>query len=115
MIPYSDDVLIFGCDHSIYQMSGDPMDSGAIDLISDTVGMAFGRPYCMDGQGNIYFFSNRGGVYTLAGGGGKPTPISLDLIGPEIDKINLNTTSVRMVWDEESFGFHLFLTPYVSR
>lgn len=115
IIPYSDDVLIFGCDHSIYQLSGDPMGGGAFDLISDTIGTAFGRPYCMDGVGNIYFFSSRGGVYRIPAIEGGPKPVSLEAVGPKLRTVDLNTTSVRMAWDEEAYGFHLFLTPFVTR
>src|SRR5207244_7088633 len=43
MIPWSDDVLIFGGNQSLFQMTGDPMAGGRIDRISDTVGLARGR------------------------------------------------------------------------
>lgn len=115
LIPYSDDVLIIGCDHSIYQMNGDPQASnGRIDLLSDTVGMAFGRPYCRDASGMIYFFSSRGHVYSLAGGGGEPEPLTNNVIAPLLVDTDLNRTFVRMAWDETQQGFYLFITPFVS-
>lgn len=114
LLPYSDDVMIFGCDHSIWQLLGDPQAGGRMDLLSNTVGMAFGRPFCQDTTGNIYFLSSRGGVYRMAGGGGNPEPMTQDTVESLIQDINLNTTYVRMVWNEDQHGFHLFLTPFTS-
>src|SRR6202020_709199 len=68
LIPYSDDLLIFGGDHTIYIMTGDPAAGGQIDLVSDAIGMAFGIPWCKDPYGTVYFFSNRTGIYTLVPG-----------------------------------------------
>jgi hypothetical protein len=114
MIPYSDDVLFFGCDHSIWQMAGDPQAGGRLDLLSGTVGTAFGRPYCQDPHGTIYFFSSRGNVYKMAGGGSNPESLTSDSIEKLLTNTDLNTTYVRMEWDEDQYGFHLFLTPFVK-
>lgn len=109
LIPYNDDVLIMGCDRSIWQMAGDPMAGGKIDMITDSTGMAFGRPYCRDPQGNLYFFGSQGRIYKNAWGG-KPEVISTP-INPLILNTNLNTSIVRMVYDEDQDGFHVFITP----
>lgn len=114
MIPYSDEILIVGCDHSIYQIAGDPQaSSGRIDLISDTIGMAFGRPWCRDSAGNVYFFSSLGHVYVIPGGTGRPQPLTNNSIAPLLIDTNLNTVLVRMVWDEVQQGLYLFITPFV--
>lgn len=109
LIPYNDDILIFLCDHSIYQMTGDPMDGGRIDQISDVIGGAFGRSWCKDSLGTVYFFGSRGGVYRMRPGA-VPERISAQRIEKRLQSVNLNTTIVRMVWDDEQIGFHLFLT-----
>lgn len=113
LIPYSDDLLIFGCDHSIWQMSGDPMAGGRIDRISDMTGMAWGRPYCKDPYGSIYFFGSRGGVFKMAPGQGAPTRISKE-IDERLARINLANNTVRMAWDDRQQGFGLFITPIGS-
>jgi hypothetical protein len=110
IIPYSDDVLLFGCDHSIWQMTGDPAGGGRLDCVSDTVGIAFGRAWCKDDKGAVYFFSTRGAVYQY-----RPDRGLVDLtegtISPEIIDTDLNSTLIRMVYDDAQGGVHLFMTP----
>jgi len=110
MIPYSDDILIIGCDHSLWQMQGNPMSGGRIDSISDNVGTPFGRPWCKDPDGNVFFFSNRGDVYRVPPFGAKPEIISQS-VHPLLKDVDLNTTFCRMEWDDEAHGAMLWLTP----
>jgi hypothetical protein len=114
LIPYNDDILLFGCDHSIYAMSGDPQDGGGYDLISDTIGMPFGAPWCMDSTGRVYFFSSKGQVYRLDGPQSAPVPISNESIAPDLDAVNLNTNLIRLTWDEKLQGINVFITPYTA-
>jgi hypothetical protein len=111
MIPYSDDILIFGCDHSIYQMSGNPMAGGRIDNVSTRIGMPFGRPWCKDPEGNVYFFSSLGDVYKMPPYGAKPAKVS-DAIHPLLKDVNLNTTFVQMEWNDAYEGVNLWLSPF---
>lgn len=110
MIPYSDDLLVFGCDSSIWLMSGDPQAGGRLDLISDTIGMAFGRPWCKSPEGVLYFFSSRGEVYQMIPNGSPPQSLTEDTIDPLLKNTDLNTTFVRMAWNDEEDGFNLWLT-----
>jgi hypothetical protein len=109
LIPYSDDVLVFGGDHTIWQLAGDPNAGGRIDLVSDTIGMAWGRPYCKDPYGAIWFLSSRCGVYRYAPGQ------SLERVSQAIEDrlmdVDLANTIVRMLWDDRQQGLDLFLTP----
>ncbi len=108
-IPYSDDVLIVGGDHTIYQFSGDPADGGRIDLISDAIGMAWGAPWCKGPDGTLYFFSNRCGVFAFQPGQGAPQRISQQ-IEQLLTSINTGTYTIRMVWDDRFQGLHVFVT-----
>ena len=110
MCPYSDDVLIFLGDHSIWQMSGDPMEGGRLDNISTTIGAPFGRPYCKSPEGVLYFFGNQGGVFQMRPGQ-PPSNITQRSIQERMNQYNANTTSVRMVWSDRERGFYVFLTP----
>lgn len=114
IIPYNDDVLLFGCDHSIWMMSGDPQSGGRLDLVTDTVGIAFGRPWTQLPDGTLMFFSNSGSVYRMAPGGGKPKNITEENIDPLITPTNLNTHIVRMAYDEQAEGVHMFITPLTT-
>lgn len=114
IIPYNDDVLLFGCDHSIWMMSGDPQAGGRLDLITNTVGIAFGRPYTQLPDGTLIFFSSGGGVYRMAPGQGKPESISRNNIDPLILNTNLNTNLIRMAYDEGDDGVHMFIKPLAA-
>jgi hypothetical protein len=110
IIPWSDDTLLFGCDSSVWKMSGDPQAGGRLDCVSDSVGMAFGRPWCRDESGNIYFFSTQCAMYSLAQDGGLKN-LTDDTIGPLLANTNLNQTLVRIAYDRAQQGVHVFLTP----
>lgn len=109
LIPYSDDVLIFGGDSTIWMFRGDPMAGGQIDLISDAVGVAWGMPWCRDPYGTIYFFSSRTGIYSLVPGQ-QPLRISQG-IEPLVQDINTGENVIRMLWDDRAQGLHVYVTP----
>lgn len=109
LVPATDDRLYFGGDSSIWQMQGDPMSGGQIDLVSSTIGFAWGEAWCKDPLGNVFFASNRMGVYMMAPGA-QPQRISQQ-IEQELAEINSGTHSVRLQWDDYYQGFHMFVTP----
>lgn len=111
LIPFADDTLIIGCDHSIWQMSGDPQLSGRTDMVTDKIGIAYGNPWCKDQYGNIYFFSNDCAVYKMNAGDGSILSLTDSTIAPLLEDVNLNNTLVRMAWDVAADGFHLFFVP----
>lgn len=123
LIPYSDDILIIGGDRSIHMLQGDPLAgqldpargtfaSGQIVLISDSVGMAFGRSWCKDESGFVYFFGSRGGIYRMVPGT-PPQKIS-SMIDRRVKDIDLSKYTVRLVWDERERGMHLYIVPLVT-
>jgi len=112
MIPWSDDVLIWGCDSSIWQMTGDPMAGGRNDLITSKIGMAWGRPWCRGPDGTLYFFSSRNSIYRLVVGGGAPERMSYP-IDPLLTNVGGYATNiVKMVYDDTRQGFHVMITPW---
>lgn len=114
MIPYSDDVLIFLCDHSIWQMTGDPAAGGQIDRISDIVGGCFGTPWCKDAYGTVYFFGSRGGIYAMKpapGATAAPVRVTLDSIDSDLLDVDLSANIIRMVWDDRFQHVMIYITP----
>ncbi|MHA7813262.1 MAG: hypothetical protein ACX94C_07730 [Phycisphaerales bacterium] len=120
LVPYSDEILIIGGDHTIWAINGDPtagvlgaargtFPSGQLQLISDSVGMAYGRPWCKDPSGVLYFFGSRGGVYRMVPGS-RPERIS-DNIDKRIEDLDLNYFTMRMVWNDRDKGLHLYVVP----
>ncbi len=112
LIPYSDDVLVVGTDHTIYMINGDPMAGGQIDLISDAIGVAWGVAWCKDPYGNLYFMSNKTGIYTLQPGQA-PVRISQQIEQLLFD-IDTGLNGIRLVWDDRYQGLHVFVTPLVT-
>ena len=110
IIPLSDDVIAFGCDHSIWQLSGNPMMGGRYDNIAEGVGTPWGRPWCQDSSRNFYIFGTRGGVYRGSVGQGL-TKITTGRIEERLAAINLDTNLIRLAWNERERGVHIFVTP----
>jgi hypothetical protein len=96
LIPWDDDLLVFGGDHSIHRLTGDPMAGGEFDLITDQVGIAFGRAHCRDEQGRLYFLAPMGGVYRLDSPLSKPVDITADRIRKRLEDIRLDDFDVKM-------------------
>jgi hypothetical protein len=116
LIPFNDDILLFGCDHSIYQMSGDPAMGAAIDSLSDVTGIAWGRAWCRDPFGVVYFFGNRGGLYKLVPNS-PPVKVSDGKIDERLAKVDLSKKIIRLVWNDRENGVNIFMsnTDYTSQ
>jgi hypothetical protein len=112
LIPYSDDVLVVGCDHHVYLLRGDPAAGGQVDLVSDTIGIAWGVAWCKDPYGTLYFFSNRGGIYSLVPGQA-PLRVS-QAIEQLVQEVDTGTNAIRMIWDDRYQGLHVFVTPLAA-
>ncbi len=119
----SEDYLLFGGDHSITALVGDPTSSGLIargDLgqsigqfqtISDSTGMAFGKSWARDKMDNIFFYSSRGEAFALRPGS-KPEPISDRAIEKRLQQIDFSTHYVDAQWNWEDNCVHFFVIAY---
>lgn len=114
LIPYSDDVLVVGCDSSIYQFSGDPAAGGAIDVVSDTIGVAFGDAWCRDDRGLLYFLSNEGELYRMAPGS-RPEPLSDGRVTRLLRGIDLETYQIKLGWNPLERAVHIFTVPLIHQ
>ena len=110
LIPYRDDLLRFGGDHSIWQMTNDPAAGGAIDLITDVTGIAFGQAWCKDPAGVVYFFGSRGGLYAMAPQA-QPVRLSAKRVDETLANVDLSTTKVMLEWDDRTQCVMIYLTP----
>ena len=117
LIPHNDDMLIFGCDSSIWRLAGDPMEGGSFERLSDSTGIAFGKPWCKDPSGVIYFFGSKGGVYRMHPGGA-PQYLSDNRDGQDVSvqqrlaSIDLAVYRIEMAWDFERQGLVVVQVPY---
>lgn len=110
LIPYNDDLLLFGADASVWRMTGDPMAGGRIDLVSDITGIAFGKAWCKDPEGFVYFFGSTGGMYRMAPGG-IPERLSNTRIERELQDVDTGASIIRMAWDHRLQGVWLTIMP----
>ena len=109
IIPYTDDTLLFLCDHAVYQLTGDPRDNGTVDMVSASIGGAWGRAWCMDPSGQIYFMGDDTSIYKLTPGS-VPVRVSQQITA-RLHKINLKDYAVRLAWDLRRQGVGVWVTP----
>lgn len=108
LIPYTDDVLIIGMDSSIALFRGDPNYGGQIDNVTTTIGIAWGKAWCMDSAGVIYFFSNRTGVFAFVPGN-QPERIS-QAVDSAMLGINTGENCITMQWNDRFQQLHVWVT-----
>lgn len=111
VVPYSDDVLVFGGDRSIWALVGDPAAGGRMELVSDVAGMSFGRPWCKDPNGVLYFFGSQGGVFKWIPGA-RPERVSIAKIERQLQNVNLSTHYIRLVYNYKDEGIHILQCPF---
>lgn len=113
LIPYSDDLMLFGGDHSIWRLTGDPASEGRFDMLTDRTGIVFGKAWCKDENGVVYFYGNQGDVYRIVPGAVVPEVISQG-VEKRLKAIDVGATMIRLEWNDQESGFHVFLTPYAG-
>ena len=114
LIPYRDQMLVIGCDSSVWYLAGDPMSSNAQwQLASEETGIAFGdKSHCISEDGTLYFFGSRGGLWAFTASG--PRPITTETIDRRLANVNLQTHFVELQWNWRAQGIHIFVIPYAN-
>lgn len=112
LIPLSDDLLLFGGDQSIHRLTGNPKVDGQIDLISDITGIAFGKAWAKDPEGNLYFVGSKGRLYFAAGGVGVPQPVTERSIDRRLESVDMSLYRYHLEWNYREHGLHVFVIPY---
>lgn len=109
-VPYTNDTAIVLGNRSIWQLSGDPASGGRWDMISDITGGAWGRAWCTDPSGVIYFFGSQGSVWQMVPNQ-PPRRISGMIDTTRLYGLNLNEIIVQMAWDNRFKGIRIFISP----
>lgn len=110
ILPFSSDILLFGCDHTIYAMDGLPTAGGRLIMLTDATGMSWGRPFCFDENGVCYFHGSRGGIYRLASLNEPPQRLTDGKIDNQFTDIDYSNTIVKMGFDSRTQSLFVFLT-----
>lgn len=112
LIPISDDLMLFGGDQSIHRLTGNPKVDGQLDLISDITGIAFGKAWAKDPEGNLYFMGSKGRLYVAPGGTGQPKPVTERTIDRRLEAVDLESYRYQLEWNYRERGLHIFTIPY---
>jgi hypothetical protein len=109
LCPFTDDVLIVFCSGSILIVRGDPADGGKRDFITDEIGAAWGKAWCRTPEGNIYFVSNKLGIYIM-----RPNSLPQRISQP-IEQLvaakNTGDLQILLEYDEAGQCIHIFYSP----
>ena len=108
MVPFTDDLMLFGGDHALWTLRGDPAEGGRFDMLSDQTGMAWGRAWCSDHMGNVYFWGTTG-IYRVTKSL-ETTNLTLDRLDDTVNGVNHEEVSIKMAWDIVKKGVHVFVT-----
>lgn len=114
-IPASDDLAYVLCDSTVHRITGDPMAGGQIHPIASPTGGAFGKAWCKDGNGNIYFYGSRGGVWMIPAGGFEAVEITSRTIAKRMRQIDLGKHYVIMEWAPEYDGLAVVPVPFANQ
>jgi hypothetical protein len=120
LISVSDDYMIFGGDHSIWLLRGDPLEFGGFHQVSKTIGIAYGNAWTQGPDGTLFFFGSKGGVYSLIGGAESFTVRHLSdaldgqdtSIQSQLRDIDLSAFRIELEWDFERQGLIVVQIPY---
>lgn len=110
LIPYDDDLALFGGDSSIHRLTGDPAAGGRFDLVTDITGIAFGRAWCKDPAGVLYFLGSKGGLYRMVPGS-VPEDVSDAKLDRALKDIDLSIYRVEMGWNHRARGINIWMLP----
>lgn len=111
LMPWTDDVLMLGGDHSIYKVEGDIAAGGSILLVTDTVGTLGPDCWDTDPNGNVYF-AGSGGLYRVQPNG-LPENIANQTVRNFFASINRSSQYVCLTWDRDRNGLYIFVTPAI--
>ncbi len=110
LIPFSQAIMLFGLDDQILMLADDPMAGGRFDLVTTQVGIAYGKAWCRDASGTLFFMSSRGSLYKYAPGA-LPERVSQPITELIEGTIDFSNTLVSLAWNEREHGFYVFISP----
>jgi hypothetical protein len=111
LIPYNDDLMIMGGDHSIARMTGDPMAGGQIDIVSQTIGMAFGTSWTMIPDGTLFFVSTEGRIFAMSPNGQIEKISNKYVENAVLEHWSSTEHQIKLLWNNKDDGLHVLFLP----
>ena len=111
LMPHSDDYLIFGCEHSLWVLNGDPAYGGTITALSRDIGVLGPNAWCNLPDGSMVIFSRDGLYLVPAGAQGVPQAISRPLLPVELVDVDWQANTISLAYDIQARGLHISVTP----
>ncbi len=111
LIPYKDDVLIFGCASTCWYLTGDPVNGGSLDELDLTTGIFGAQSWCWGKDGELFFWGANG-IYKVTLPGGTPTCVS-EIRLPKLVKDEApdpSTHRITMSYDKLRAGITVMIT-----
>ena len=105
-----DDIAIVLCDHTIWRLTGDPAANGRFDLISGSVGGAFGRAWAQAPDGALFFWSPQIGLCMTDGT--RVQPISRTRLDRAFQDVDLTKFFIRLAWNHRYDGLDIMVCPF---
>jgi hypothetical protein len=111
LCPWHRDKMMFGCRSSMWLLTGDPRGGGALQQVSQTIGLAAQGAWCTGPNNELYFMS-RDGIYQVPSDciACEPTSISREKMPPELMDIGNLEADICMKYDVAGRGVHIYLT-----
>lgn len=107
MIPFADDQILIAGDHNLWMMRGDPGAGGAIDLMSDSIGILGQFAWCKAPDGTVYF-AGTGGLFKVR------AETFAEIISeryPFFNGLNRTSNYILLAWDRDRQGMWIMATP----
>lgn len=111
--PITDDFAIVFGDHSIWRLTGDPGPggNGVYDVLTRSMGGAFGRAWCVGPAGELYFWTNEGELAVVRGGQ-QIEVLSGARMREVFRAVDLSKNFIRMAWNYRADRLDIFACPY---
>lgn len=104
-IPWTNDLLVFAGDHSLWAVRGDLAMGGRVDLLSAGIGILGPSAWTIDPQGQLWIIGS-GGIYK--GNGAGFTPVNVAHYSAYFQSLNRNTHYPSCAWDRDRYGLWIF-------
>lgn len=111
IVPFGDDNCLFGGDHSLWMMEGDPAAGGTLAMLTDKTGILFGQWSYAKDRLNTLFFAAVDGIYKLPRGANVPENMTKGRLDRRFRDLDLAANRIVLEWDYILDGLRVFIVP----